>query len=57
MSRVNGVIQDIIAGTLMDRPTWPQTVVQDVPQIDPATGQPAIDPVTGQPVTVPTPTR
>jgi hypothetical protein len=44
MSRVWGVIQDITAGTLMDRPAWPQTVVQNAPQIDPATGQPALDP-------------
>jgi hypothetical protein len=49
-----GVIQDITAGTLMDRPEWPQTVVQNVPQTDPATGQPVLD-QNGQPVSVPTP--
>lgn len=56
MSRVWGVIQDLVNGTLMDRPEWPQTVVLNAPQIDPNTGQPLVDPNTGMPVTAPTPT-
>jgi hypothetical protein len=36
MSRVNGVIQDIIDGTVLDRPEWPQ----QIQVTDPQTGMP-----------------
>lgn len=54
IDRVNGVIADIINGTLMDRPEWPVVVMMDRPLV--VGGQPQIGP-DGLPVIAPQPTQ